>query len=83
MRNMAEAQKNVTVIYDEVTLQPTMIVVDAHNLDDPAWNPAGHAQLPIDVDTYNSMDHAEFRDHIESEIQAAVSTDSTDTPTAG
>lgn len=51
----AYAASTVTAIYDTVQQKVVMIVVDAANLKDPAYNPPNCVQVPFDAVTYNSF----------------------------
>lgn len=66
-----QAQHNVTVVYDTATGQPKMVVVDAQNLSDPAWNPPGHAHIKIDPATYNAMKAEDLHAHINAAVSLA------------
>ena len=43
------ANKNVTIVYHKASNQPRMVIVDAENLNDPAWKPEGHEHINVDV----------------------------------
>lgn len=46
--------KGHAVILEDTTGEPRIIVIDADNLDDPAWNPEGHTQIEISDELYKS-----------------------------
>ncbi len=66
------AQKNVTVVYNTTTGQPVMVVVDANNLTDPSWNPQGHAQISVDIKTYNAATPLTWQAHLASIVNTAM-----------
>lgn len=62
-------RENVIVVYHTDSAEPRMIVVDAQNPSDPAWNPAGHKQLHIDPVIYRSFEnHESFNDYLREQI---------------
>ena len=68
------AKKNVTVVYHIESKQPRMVVIDAEDLSDPAWNPEGHAHIKIDPDHYNTMKHEDLHAHIHQKVSEAMAT---------
>jgi hypothetical protein len=58
------ARKNVTLVYHKESGEPRMLVIDAHDLTDPSWNPEGHAHINIPIENYNKHDHETVSQHI-------------------
>lgn len=66
------ATKNVTVVYSMTTGKPLMVVTDAENLRDPAWNPPNSAQLSVPIEIYNTLNTANFQNYVDSVLPAAL-----------
>lgn len=67
------AQKNVTLVYNVATGQPDMVIIDANNLSDPAWNPPGTKQVNIPLAVYNQMpDAPTFQTYMSTAITADI-----------
>lgn len=61
MVQVVEAKENATVVFDVATGEPRMVVVDASDLDDPAFwqyaddvNREETVQIDVPVEIYNS-----------------------------
>ncbi len=65
---MIVPQKNCFVVVDVSTGQHLMHVIDAHNMDDPAWNPEGSAHIHIPIHKYITMRHEDLHDHVNEQI---------------
>ncbi len=67
--NGALAKQNVTLVYNTITGQADMVIVDANNLNDPAWNPPNTRQINIPLAAYNSIaDPVAFQGYMASAI---------------
>jgi hypothetical protein len=44
---MPQKRKGHALVLDEETGEPRILVIDAEDLDDPAWQPEGHVKVEI------------------------------------
>lgn len=58
------AQNNVTIVYSTITGQPLMLVIDAVNLTDQAFNPPNSIQVAVLPAVYNAMTAPDLRNFI-------------------
>jgi hypothetical protein len=55
------ATKNATVVYSTITGKPLMLIIDANELNDAAFNPPNSIQVRIPPTTYNAMTTSTLR----------------------
>lgn len=60
---------NVIVVYHIETGEPRMVVVDAADPNDSAWNPPGHAHIYIPHKDYHAMKHEDLMAHVTQKIK--------------
>lgn len=61
-------EKNFFAVIDAETGQHLMHVIDAHNLDDPTWNPKGSMHIHVPLDKYVTMKNEDLHAHINEQF---------------